>query len=270
LNVAGREAEAERYLDAAIKADPTNGKARRFKGIALAMRSGEAAKDSDPTPRRTLLENARSQLLAALRFGDEASSVHDLLATIYEQLGDDINAAKHQARACDLDEVSPSCMQEANRRADAGDVEAARSILQRLRRAAPGKAELWLQAGDLWYKIGYVAEAKNAYEQALKGDPRSSHGHGNLAFVLFDLENYAAALEHFDHALAIGGDDSDLLAGRGIALAALGRSEEASQSFGAAAARDPSYLDCEVLRKRNMWSQAACQAARPLIATIQR
>jgi tetratricopeptide (TPR) repeat protein len=263
--VGGREAEAEVYVDAAIRLDPSRAKAHRLKGFLLAAKADSA----DSSQKRELLEGARSYLANAIRLGDDSAGTHLVLGGVYRDLDDGIDAVKNLERSCELDSAGPGCWWTAETYAATGKVDSARAIFQRLHQVAPNDSELWLNEGILWYKTGHPAEAANAYQEVLRRDSGSMSAHGNLGFVLFDLEDYAAALKHFEQALAIHSDEADLLAGKGIVLAKLGRPDEASQSFGLAVSRDPSYLNCEVLKKRNLWSEKACQTARALIARVR-
>jgi tetratricopeptide (TPR) repeat protein len=266
LAIPGRENDAEAHVDRAIAADPALAKAYRVKGMILAAKTS----DADIDKQRKLLSDARAYLLKAIRLGDESSSAHDLLSVIYEQSGDQINASKHGIRACELDDQSRGCIYEAERLIGRQDFASARIVFERVHRAAPEDSQLWVTEGVLWYQAGRTAESENAYREALKRDQGAPDAHANLAFVLFDLGRYPEALEHFEAALTVRPDEPDALAGRGITLAAMGEREQASESFALAVSIDPGYLDCELLRKRNWWSDAACVTAGPLMAHIQR
>ena len=45
-------------------------------------------------------------------------------------------------------------------------------------------SELWNTLGDAWYEVGKIAEAKGAYQRALRINPSDIRGRYNLAWVL--------------------------------------------------------------------------------------
>jgi tetratricopeptide (TPR) repeat protein len=64
-------------------------------------------------------------------------------------------------------------------------------------------AELWNTLGDAWYEVGKVAEAKGAYQRALRINPSDIRGRYNLAWVLNFERRYRQALAIIAEALAM-------------------------------------------------------------------
>jgi tetratricopeptide (TPR) repeat protein len=55
-------------------------------------------------------------------------------------------------------------------------------------------SELWNTLGDAWFKVGKVAEAKGAYERALRINPSDIRGRYNMAWVYNAERRYRQAL----------------------------------------------------------------------------
>ena len=132
-------------------------------------------------------------------------------------------------------------------------------------RAADSQSRGWafLQAGDL-------KMAEREFSAALKAVPAFYPAEASLGYMELARKDAKAALPHFDRALELGqqaGDVSTLL-GRGQALLALDRDQEAVSAFEAALAVDPSLTDVrrrvEVLKFRGVEQklEQARQAAR--------
>ena len=64
-------------------------------------------------------------------------------------------------------------------------------------------AELWNTLGDAWYEVGKIAEAKGAYQRALRINPSDIRGRYNLAWVLNHERRYRQALAVIAEALAM-------------------------------------------------------------------
>ncbi len=86
-------------------------------------------------------------------------------------------------------------------------------------------------------RAGKREQARDDFTAALDRDPGFVLAHVNRGLVRLELKDYAAALDDFDRAASLGRDDAFLHAGRGMALEALGRTDEADAAFTAAFAR---------------------------------
>ena len=64
-------------------------------------------------------------------------------------------------------------------------------------------AELWNTLGDAWFKVGKIAEAKGAYERALRINPSDIRGRFNMAWVYNAERRYRQALAVIAEALAM-------------------------------------------------------------------
>jgi tetratricopeptide (TPR) repeat protein len=119
--------------------------------------------------------------------------------------------------------------------------------------AAQNASRGWafLQAGDL-------KQAEREFATALKTVPAFYPAETSLGYVELARKDSKAALVHFDRALELTPQHSDLsaLLGRGQALLGVGRDADAISAFEAAIAIDPSQTDLvrrvEVLRFRNV------------------
>jgi len=119
--------------------------------------------------------------------------------------------------------------------------------------AAPGASRGWafLQAGDF-------KSAERELASALKVDPAFYPAETSLGYVELAKKDAKTALAHFDRALELNPQHSDVsaLVGRGQALLGLNREGDALAAFEAAVAADPSQVDLarrvEVLRFRTV------------------
>jgi tetratricopeptide (TPR) repeat protein len=109
----------------------------------------------------------------------------------------------------------------------------------------------FLQAGDL-------KQAEREFATALKTTPAFYPAETSLGYVELARKDSKAALAHFDRALELNPERSDVspLIGRGQALVGLNREAEAISAFEAAIAADPSQTDLvrrvEVLKFRSV------------------
>ena len=128
--------------------------------------------------------------------------------------------------------------------------------------AVTGQERGWqfLQAGDF-------RNAEREFRLALGNTPEFYPAEISLGYLELARKDAAAALPHFDKALAVDGRDVAALVGRGQTLLALNREADALFAFESASAVDPSLADIrrrvEVLRFRGLGQDlaAARQAA---------
>ena len=105
----------------------------------------------------------------------------------------------------------------------------------------PADAEALLGLGyALWYG-GSPADAEATFTLALRSDAGSASGYGGRGQVLAEMREYAAALADLDRALSLGLpliDEIDVRSARALALAGLGRREEADRELTTARTAD--------------------------------
>jgi tetratricopeptide (TPR) repeat protein len=92
-----------------------------------------------------------------------------------------------------------------------------------------------------WYG-GSPANAEATFSRAVNWDPDATLAIAGRGQVRAEMQEYAHALRDLDDALAAGvppADEPDVRSARALALAALGRIEEAEQDLAAARAKDP-------------------------------
>ena len=107
--------------------------------------------------------------------------------------------------------------------------------------------------------------ARAAYDQALAVDPSYAMAAVNRAVLTYELGDPAGAAEDLTAALAVLGEDPDVLGNRGIAYTDLGRYGEALADFDRALAV-PGADHTELRRQRDRCVAAADRAA--LTATL--
>jgi tetratricopeptide (TPR) repeat protein len=88
--------------------------------------------------------------------------------------------------------------------------------------------------GYVLWRAGKKEQARDDFTAALDRDPGFVAAYVNRGLTRLELKEYGAALDDFGRAVGLGRDDAFLHAGRGMALEALGRCEEAEAAFAAA------------------------------------
>ncbi|MEX0618996.1 MAG: PA2778 family cysteine peptidase [Pseudohongiellaceae bacterium] len=74
----------------------------------------------------------------------------------------------------------------------------------------PDSFSLNAALGNSYYSQGMLQDAAERFRQVTTQHPDSADGHNNLAFVLSELGEYQAAMDHAGRAIAIGGSRIEL------------------------------------------------------------
>jgi tetratricopeptide (TPR) repeat protein len=136
--------------------------------------------------------------------------------------------------------VSPKAIEELHRAYDAkGDVEKARSHLQRAIEISPNFDEALNNLGTYYYRDGRFETAANLFQRALNANPNSFVAQVNLGGALVSLGHYERALVENFRALEMRPEDSLAEAQTGQALFHLHRYDEAMQHLQKAKQIDP-------------------------------
>ena len=104
----------------------------------------------------------------------------------------------------------------------------------------PKSANLWMNKGDSLSKQGRIEESIKSFDNALKLDTNNSRALSLKARLLINQRKYEEALECLDKATQKT-NEKVLWNDRGVALAGLGRYQEAIQSYENALKIDPNY-----------------------------
>jgi tetratricopeptide (TPR) repeat protein len=267
MNIPGKEPDAEKYLDRVIDLEPKNGKAHRWKALALVKRMGRSGAEDRQDQ---LNAEACSHLQQAIRYEDEEASNYFLLATVYEDAGDPFNANKQSDLGSERYPDEPDAvLHRAKKLVKSRDFSSAKVAFTKLRKMLPEDADRRIEEASSWYQARSLDEAESADVEALKLDPKSEVAHENLAFVLFDLGRYDDALKHWEEALQVQPKNPDALAGKAIALEAKGHHEDAITTYKTATGLAPRFRDLKVLQSKFAWSEAARKTAAKLITEIK-
>ncbi|MCD4829345.1 MAG: tetratricopeptide repeat protein [Candidatus Cloacimonetes bacterium] len=98
---------------------------------------------------------------------------------------------------------------------------------------------MWLRVGNLYADIGYTDEAVTALELALELDEDYDKPHYRLALILFEEEDYDAALPHLRFVNDIYPDDEEIYRKLAIAYQKTGRILEAIEQYESVIASEP-------------------------------
>lgn len=193
-----------------------------------------------------------------------------MLARLYWDADDFVNAAKHARRAVELDSQDPDpLLVLADLASRSGRLSETFDMLAKARLLMPHDVTLELKEGIERQRAGQLEAARDAYKKAVSLDPKSEAGHSNLAFVLFDLNEVDDALVHWNAALEINPGSADSLAGKAIALASKGETDAALEAYGTATLRDSRFFEPAKMQEDFFWSSTACKAAERLISHLR-
>jgi len=175
-----------------------------------------------------------------LRFDFEALEDHEHFAaprilSLDESAGSSQPASRGQTHRTDWTDFKPdspeSCLRQAIEFEDAQDWSSAIHVYRAMQLAFGPSADLCFQIGELLYRIGELAAARERYSMAVELDPEFLEARANLGCVLMELEQWDLALAAFEGALALHRDYADVLFHAASTCEKLNRSAEALQHW---------------------------------------
>jgi tetratricopeptide (TPR) repeat protein len=134
------------------------------------------------------------------------------------------------------------CLQQAIEYEDAQDWSSAIHVYRSMQLAFGPSADLCFQIGELLYRGGELAAARERYSMAVELDPEFLEARANLGCVLMELEQWDLALAAFEGALNLHPDYADVLFHAASTCEKLGRVNSAQdywQRFLKAAPNSP-------------------------------
>jgi tetratricopeptide (TPR) repeat protein len=108
----------------------------------------------------------------------------------------------------------------------------------------PGESSL--RNSRCWLRVTHNRELPEALadcNEALRLDPKSAAALDSRGLVHYKLGDFEASLADYDAALALEAERGHYMFGRGLALQALGRAEEADAAFAAAESAEPGVAE---------------------------
>ncbi len=96
--------------------------------------------------------------------------------------------------------------------------------------------------GDQYLKMQHYSQALQAYEEALRIDPRNFYAWNGKGTALYNQGNYRKALEAYQHATDIDPESATVWVSAGLALNRLQRYQQALVHFERALRIDPNYV----------------------------
>ncbi|WP_237062890.1 MULTISPECIES: tetratricopeptide repeat protein [Microbulbifer] len=95
----------------------------------------------------------------------------------------------------------------------------------------PGNSILCVQLGDLYHKLGDLAEARKYFSRALEQEPENSIHHSRMGNVCLSEHKFEEAIKYFEDALKIADEDPGLTYNLGLAKFYAKQFEEALLAF---------------------------------------
>lgn len=90
-------------------------------------------------------------------------------------------------------------------------------LMKRAARKSPRDHSIFVNLGSAYHKAKKHAEAREAFETAIKLKPASLEAHHNLGKLLTDMEEFDGSIKAFETALALRPNDPDIYLGLGNA-----------------------------------------------------
>lgn len=122
---------------------------------------------------------------------------------------------------------SDECLQQAIEFEDAQDWQSAINVYRAMQLAFGPSADVCFQIGELLYRTGELAAARERYSMAIELDSEFLEARANLGCVLLELQQWDLALAAFEGALDLHPDYVDVLFHAAAACEKLGRLAEA-------------------------------------------
>ena len=231
LDELGRLAEAEPYYRRAADQDP-----------ALEARLLDVADRLERAGSR------REALALYRRFAERRpgnAEIQERIGHLLLEAGDARAAADSLERALAIEATADrhSALAEAYRQA--GEADSARKHLQLAAEAAPGNARLRVRHANALLQIQDFERAAREYLAACEADPLARDAWNGLAFAMFQLENFQAALRALGHAESLGAPLPASVYLKALALDKLGLYDEAQAAYQAFLGADPGMQDEE-------------------------
>ncbi len=152
-------------------------------------------------------DRGRAYFERAVSLAPEVAAHHALLGDLYLKLGDAAAAQRSLTRALEIAPEESRAMStslnlaEAQRRLDRPDL--ALVTLDQAESRFGASFELWNSRGVIFTQMNRGAEARAAYEAALRLNPQDADANFNLGIQLLNDREIAAAETHFRQALTL-------------------------------------------------------------------
>ncbi len=130
-------------------------------------------------------------------------------------------------------------LQQAEDALEKKDYHTALAPLETVTRAAPDNADAWFYLGYAYHGLHQDADARGAYEKALKINPDLYQAQADLGLLLFAMKDVTGALPHLQKAVALKPGDARPHLDLGVALAAGGQTSAAETELRQALQLDP-------------------------------
>jgi len=234
LDTSGHAAEAMGHLNTALQLKPDSAEAHNNRGKALEQVPGR-------------LGDAIADYEAALRIRARFPEAENNLGRALSQAGRASDAASHLESALRMRpnyadahaNLGVALMKMPGHRAEASaQFEAALAINPGLQQAHNGLGSVWSE------QPGRAGDAIREFQAALRIQPDYAEAHLNLGQLLSQsADQLPAAVSEFQAALRIRPDYAEAHNGLGVALAKLGRTEDALAQYEAALQLQPDYAE---------------------------
>ncbi len=104
------------------------------------------------------------------------------------------------------------------------------ALLRRVAELEPDYPPLFFRIGEVLDRNGRRAEARDAYEKALRLDPNLAIAHQNLGQALLALGHALASVQHLERAIELGGENSRCYAALAQGYSRLGDERRAAKA----------------------------------------
>lgn len=259
-------------LSTSKSAPPAGGEAGAPAGAAVGLRPAEARfNEGVEAAMAKEFDTAKTKFLEAVELDSDLAPAHQALAGLFLDDGDYESAARHAARATELDPKNTRAyriLYEAHAQLDNED-EAAAAF------AVLGEIDEGSFSADVIYNEGVAAlregdaeTAKADFEKALELQSDLMPAVSALAVVYLHEEDYERAAEMAEQFLAVTPDDPQMLRVRWRAYRGMGDARE-NEALDAFAAGDPEALAREIFNDgAELFDSGDAQGARESFESV--
>jgi tetratricopeptide (TPR) repeat protein len=240
-NTAGQYESARGHLEEAVNLDPNYYNARYNLGVALLELKN--------------YKEAREQLEKALALGATEPEVRFKYASALRSLGEtdlakeQLKLYQEQVQANERRALAASKTAQADKEADAGDLQKAVADYRAAMEASPDDAQLAYKLSVVLDRTGDVAGERTALEQAVKIDPVFALAQNQLGYLASRDGDSASAEQHFRQAVHAAPGYTQAWISLAATLGMESRFSEAQEALASALKIEPDNAQALQLRK---------------------
>ncbi|MDP3919341.1 MAG: tetratricopeptide repeat protein [Candidatus Omnitrophota bacterium] len=186
-------------------------------------------------------EEAKTQLLEAVRLNPDHPKAYNLLGGIYAEGGDRALGLRYLEKAVAIDPTDPDFLYNlGSTYGEMGDNSRAQTLFEKALAEAPDHVQALTGLGLIYYLQGDLKKAVELYRKALVVVPEFAVTHYNLGLAQARLGDHEEAIRSYERAVRFGHEGARLYSSLGIAYRKSGQLDRAVPWLNKALEADPS------------------------------